>query len=104
MIIGFPAKDGRISETANFVNCSRATAVKVYRAGQKNAIQNPRRSVQLAINERTELRLQRCGQTNVHANRRSTDNSGKPWGYQKFILNDSAVNSISKRALQYTTD
>ena len=32
MIIGFQAKGRSISETAEFVNCSRAVVVKVYRA------------------------------------------------------------------------
>ncbi|GBM46674.1 hypothetical protein AVEN_261054-1 [Araneus ventricosus] len=43
MIIGFRAKGGSISETANFVNCSRAAVVKVYRTWQYGTIQNQRR-------------------------------------------------------------
>ncbi|GFU16428.1 transposable element Tcb1 transposase [Trichonephila clavipes] len=43
MIIGFRAKGGSISETAEFVNCSRATVVKVYRAWQNGTVQNQRR-------------------------------------------------------------
>ncbi|GBO33760.1 hypothetical protein AVEN_145054-1 [Araneus ventricosus] len=42
MIIGFRAKGGSISETSNFVNCSRAAVVKVYRAWQYGTIQNQR--------------------------------------------------------------
>ncbi|GBN66291.1 hypothetical protein AVEN_102345-1 [Araneus ventricosus] len=43
MIIGFRAKGGSISETANFVNCSRAAVVKLYREWQYGTIQNQRR-------------------------------------------------------------
>ncbi|GFY33665.1 uncharacterized protein TNCV_4593771 [Trichonephila clavipes] len=39
-IIGFRAKGGSISETAEFVNCSRAAVVKVYRAWQNGTVQN----------------------------------------------------------------
>ncbi|GFT96306.1 HTH_Tnp_Tc3_2 domain-containing protein [Trichonephila clavipes] len=35
MIIGFWAKGGSISKTAKFVNCSRATVVKVWKRFQK---------------------------------------------------------------------
>ncbi|GBM09082.1 hypothetical protein AVEN_27188-1 [Araneus ventricosus] len=71
MIIGFRAKGGSISETANFVNCSRVAVVKVYRAWQYGTIQNQRRgtcSVPRAIDDRGERRLRRC----VRANRRAT--------------------------------
>ncbi|GIY11971.1 uncharacterized protein CDAR_449251 [Caerostris darwini] len=43
MIIGFRAKGGSISETANFVNCSRAAVVKVYHTWQNGTIQNQQR-------------------------------------------------------------
>ncbi|GBM82646.1 hypothetical protein AVEN_184345-1 [Araneus ventricosus] len=71
MIIGFRAKGGSISETANFVNCSRAAVVKVYRAWQYGTIQNQRRGTcgaPRAIDGRGERRLRRC----VRANRRAT--------------------------------
>ncbi|KFM75608.1 hypothetical protein X975_02134, partial [Stegodyphus mimosarum] len=38
MIIGFRAKGGRISETAEFVNCSCAAVVKVHRAWQNGTV------------------------------------------------------------------
>ncbi|GBM37132.1 hypothetical protein AVEN_176847-1, partial [Araneus ventricosus] len=71
MIIDFLAKGGSISETANFVNCSRAAVVKVYRAWQYGTIQNQRRGTcgaPRAIDDRGERRLRRC----VRANRRAT--------------------------------
>ena len=71
MIIGFRAKGGSISETANFVNCSRAAVVKVYRAWKNGTIQNQRRGkcgAPRAIDGRGERRLRRC----VRANRRAT--------------------------------
>ncbi|GBM96409.1 hypothetical protein AVEN_24715-1 [Araneus ventricosus] len=71
MIIGFRAKGGSISETAKFVNCSRAAVVKVYRAWQYGTIQNQRRGTcgaPRAIDDRGERRLRRC----VRANRRAT--------------------------------
>ncbi|GBN51567.1 hypothetical protein AVEN_28283-1 [Araneus ventricosus] len=71
MIIGFRAKGGSISETENFVNCSRATVVKVYRAWQYGTIQNQRCGTcgaPRAIDDRGERRLRRC----VRANRRAT--------------------------------
>ncbi|GBM91921.1 hypothetical protein AVEN_132271-1 [Araneus ventricosus] len=61
MIIGFRAKGGRISETANFLNCSRAAVVKIYRTWQYGTCGAPR-----AIDDRGERRLRRC----VRANRR----------------------------------
>lgn len=36
-------KGGNISETADFVNCSRADMVKVHRACQNGTIENKRR-------------------------------------------------------------
>ncbi|GBN59495.1 hypothetical protein AVEN_38791-1 [Araneus ventricosus] len=71
MIIGFRAKGGSISETGNFLNCSRAAVVKVYRAWQYDTIQNQRRgtcSAPRTIDDRGERRLRRC----VRANRRAT--------------------------------
>ncbi|GBM10598.1 hypothetical protein AVEN_21921-1 [Araneus ventricosus] len=71
MIIGFWAKGGSISETANFENCSRAAVVKVYREWQYGTIQNQRRGTcgtPRAIDDRGERRLRRC----VRANRRAT--------------------------------
>ncbi|GBN94739.1 hypothetical protein AVEN_160913-1 [Araneus ventricosus] len=71
MIIGFRAKGGRISETANFVNCSRAAVVKAYRAWQYGTIQNQQCGTcgaPRAIDDRGERRLRRC----IRANRRAT--------------------------------
>ncbi|GFT00585.1 transposable element Tcb1 transposase [Trichonephila clavipes] len=71
MIIGFRAKDGSISKMAEFVNCLRATVVKVYRAWQNGTIQNQRRGkcgAPRAIDDRGERRLWRC----VRADRRAT--------------------------------
>ncbi|GBN00226.1 hypothetical protein AVEN_38742-1 [Araneus ventricosus] len=71
MIIGFRAKGGSISETANFVNCSCAAMVKVYRAWQYDTIKNQRRGTcgaPRATDGRGERRLRRC----VRANRRAT--------------------------------
>ncbi|GBL92579.1 hypothetical protein AVEN_83887-1 [Araneus ventricosus] len=71
MIIGFRTKGGSILETANFVNCTRAAVVKVYRAWQYGTIQNQRRGTcgaSRAIDDRGERRLRRC----VRANRRAT--------------------------------
>ncbi|GBN00451.1 hypothetical protein AVEN_85519-1 [Araneus ventricosus] len=71
MIIGFRAKGGSISETAKFVNCSRAAMVKVYRAWQYGTIANQRCGTcgaPRAIDDRGEQKLQRC----VRANRRAT--------------------------------
>ncbi|GBM31547.1 hypothetical protein AVEN_247242-1 [Araneus ventricosus] len=71
MIIGFRAKGGSISKTANFVNCSSAAVVKVYCAWQYGTIQNQRCGTcgaPRAIDDRGEGRLRRC----VRANRRAT--------------------------------
>ncbi|GBN69217.1 hypothetical protein AVEN_252238-1 [Araneus ventricosus] len=71
MIIGFRAKGGSISETANFVKYLRAAVVKVYRAWQYGTIQNQRRGTcgaPRSIDDRGERRLRRC----VRANRRAT--------------------------------
>ncbi|GBO01956.1 hypothetical protein AVEN_232315-1 [Araneus ventricosus] len=71
MIIGFRAKGGSISETANFANCPRAAVVKAYRAWQHGTILNQRRgtcSAARPIEDRGERRIRRC----VRANRRAT--------------------------------
>ncbi|GFY00896.1 transposable element Tcb1 transposase [Trichonephila clavipes] len=63
MIIGIRSKSGRISETAEFVNCSRAAVVKVYRAWQNGTVQNQQRGkcgAPRAIDDRGERRLRRC--------------------------------------------
>ncbi|GFU72667.1 uncharacterized protein TNCV_4816251 [Trichonephila clavipes] len=68
MIIGFRAKGGSISETAEFVNCSRAAVVKVYRAWQNGTVQNQRRGkcgAPRAIDDRGERRLRRCVRATV---------------------------------------
>ncbi|GFT47358.1 uncharacterized protein TNCV_3749311 [Trichonephila clavipes] len=57
MIMGFRSKGGSISETAEFVNCSCAAVVKVYRAWQNGTVQNQRRGkcgAPLAIDDRGE--------------------------------------------------
>ncbi len=67
MIIAFRAKGGSISETASFVNCSRAAVVKVYCAWQNKTIQNQRRGkcgAPRAIDDRGQRRLRRCLRTN----------------------------------------
>ncbi|GBM98063.1 hypothetical protein AVEN_121490-1 [Araneus ventricosus] len=91
MIIGFRAKGGSISGTGNFVNCSRAAVVKVYRAWQYGTIQNQRRGTcgaPRAIDDRGEQRLWRC----IRANRRATDRPDEPRGYQECILNNGSAN------------
>ncbi|GBM38689.1 hypothetical protein AVEN_54727-1 [Araneus ventricosus] len=90
-IIGFRAKGGSISETANFVNCSRAALLKVYRAWQYGTIQNQRHGTcgaPRATDDRGERRLRRC----VWANRRATDSPDEPRGYQECILNNGSAN------------
>ncbi|KAH7982924.1 hypothetical protein HPB52_008108 [Rhipicephalus sanguineus] len=70
MIIGFRAKGGSISETAEFVNYSRAAVVKVYRAWQNGTVQNHRRGkcgAPRAIDDRGQRRLRRCVRANRHA-------------------------------------
>ncbi|GFY20127.1 transposable element Tcb1 transposase [Trichonephila clavipes] len=71
MIIGFRAKGGSISETAEFVNCSHAAVVKVYHAWQNGNVQNQGRGkcgAPRAIDDRGERRLRRC----VREDRRAT--------------------------------
>ncbi|XP_042903242.1 uncharacterized protein [Parasteatoda tepidariorum] len=70
MIIGFRAKGGSISETTDFVNCSRAAVVKVYRAWQNGTIQNKRRGTcgaPRAKDGRGKRRLRKCVETNRRA-------------------------------------
>ncbi|GBN57732.1 hypothetical protein AVEN_130996-1, partial [Araneus ventricosus] len=94
MIIGFRAKGGSISETVNFVNCSRAAVVKVYRAWQYGTIQNQRRGTcgaPRAIDDRGERRLRRF----VRANRRATVEqltAQMNQGATKSILNNGSAN------------
>ncbi|GBM26675.1 hypothetical protein AVEN_241331-1 [Araneus ventricosus] len=71
MIIGFRAKGGSISKTANFVNSSRAAVVKVYRAWQYGTIKISGVEHVVhhrAIDDRGKRKLWRC----VRANRRAT--------------------------------
>ncbi|GBN22193.1 hypothetical protein AVEN_96817-1 [Araneus ventricosus] len=92
MNIGFRAKGGSISETANFVNCSRAAVVKVYRAWQYGTVQNQRRGTcgaPLAIDDRCERRLRRC----VWANRRATVEQ------LTAQMNQGATKSVSSRRI-----
>ncbi|XP_055944462.1 uncharacterized protein LOC129975424 [Argiope bruennichi] len=71
MIIVFVDKGGGISETANFINCSRAAVMKIYHAWQNGTIQKQLRGkcgTPRAIDGRGERRLWRC----VRANRCAT--------------------------------
>ncbi|KFM73508.1 Transposable element Tcb1 transposase, partial [Stegodyphus mimosarum] len=95
MIIGFRAKGGSISETAEFVNCSRAAVVKVYRAWQKGTVQNQRRGkcgAPRAIDDRGERRLRRC----VRADRRATVEQ------LTTKMNQGATKSVSQSTIQRT--
>ncbi|GBO28601.1 hypothetical protein AVEN_204886-1 [Araneus ventricosus] len=95
MIIGFRAKGGSISETPNFVNCSRAAVVKVYRAWHYGTIQNQRRGTcgaPRAIEDRGERRLRRC----FRANRRATV------GQLAAQMNQGATKSVSSTTVQRT--
>ncbi|GBM50689.1 hypothetical protein AVEN_45961-1 [Araneus ventricosus] len=90
MITGFRAKGGSISETANFVNCSRVAMVKVVLHG---TIQNQRRGtcgVPRAIDDRGERRLRRC----VRANRRATVEQ------LTAQMNQGAAKSVSSTTVQ----
>ncbi|GFU75777.1 transposable element Tcb1 transposase [Trichonephila clavipes] len=95
MVIGFRAKGGSISETAEFVNCSRATVVKVYRAWQNGTVQNQRRGkcgAPRAIDDRGERRLRRC----VRADRRATVEQ------RTTKMNQGATKSVSQTTIQRT--
>ena len=95
MIIGFRAKGGSISETANFVNCSRAAVVKVFRAWQNGTIQNQRRGkcgAPRAIDGRGERRLRRC----VLKNRRATVEQ------LTAQMNQGATKTVSTTTVQRT--
>ncbi|GFS54191.1 transposable element Tcb1 transposase [Trichonephila clavipes] len=95
MIIDFRAKGGSISETAEFVNCLRATMVKVYRAWQNGTVQNQRRGkcgAPRAIDDRGERRLRRC----VRADRRATVEQ------LTTKMNQGATKSVSQTTLQRT--
>ncbi|GBN13624.1 hypothetical protein AVEN_141347-1 [Araneus ventricosus] len=95
MITGFRAKGGSISETTNFVNCSRAAVVKLYRAWQYGTIQNQRRvacGAPRAIDDRGERRLRRC----IRANKRATV---EPLSAQ---MNQGATKSVSSTTVQQT--
>lgn len=70
MIISFRTKGGSISETAKFVNCSRAAVVKVYREWTNSTVMNNRRGncgTPRAIDVRGERRLRRCVKANRYA-------------------------------------
>lgn len=95
MIIGFRAKGGSISETAQFVKCSRAAVVKVYRQWQNGTIKNQRRGKcggPRAIDVRGERRLRRC----VRANRRATVEQ------LTAQMNRGATRSVSQTTIQRT--
>ncbi|GFX99885.1 transposable element Tcb1 transposase [Trichonephila clavipes] len=90
-IIGFRAKGGSISETAEFVNCSRAAMEKVYRAWQNGTVQNQRRGkCERAIDDRGKRRLQRC----VRADRRATVEQ------LTTKMNQGATKSVSQTTIQ----
>ncbi|GBM42397.1 hypothetical protein AVEN_130275-1 [Araneus ventricosus] len=93
MIIGFRAKGGSISETANFVNCSRAAMVKIYRAWQYGTIQNQRRGTCGAPRAIYDRRLRRC----VRANRRATIEQ------LTAQMNQGATKSVSSTHLSLRT-
>ncbi|KAM9294444.1 protein FAM177A1 [Gastrophryne carolinensis] len=70
MIIGFRAKGGSISETAQFANCSRAAVVKVYREWSNGTIADRRRGncgAPRAIDASGERWLQKCMKVKQHA-------------------------------------
>ncbi|XP_044138724.1 leydig cell tumor 10 kDa protein homolog isoform X1 [Bufo gargarizans] len=70
MIIGFRAKGGSISETAQFVNCSRAAVVKVYGEWINGTLVNKRRGncgAPRAIDVKGERRLRGCVREDEHA-------------------------------------
>ncbi|GBL93184.1 hypothetical protein AVEN_46362-1 [Araneus ventricosus] len=93
LIIGFRAKGGSISETANFVNCSRAAVVKVYRAWQYGTIQNQRRGTcgaPRAIDDRGERRLRRCVRANTTVEQLTAQ------------MNQGATKSVSSTTVQRT--
>ncbi|GFU68105.1 transposable element Tc3 transposase [Trichonephila clavipes] len=95
IIIGFRAKGRSISETAEFVNCSRAAVVKVYRAWQNGTVQNQRRGkcgAPRAIDDRGERRLRRC----VRADRRATVEQ------LTTKMNQGATKSVSQTTIQRT--
>ncbi|GFU67693.1 transposable element Tcb1 transposase [Trichonephila clavipes] len=82
-------------ETAEFVNCSRAAVVKVYRAWQNGTVQNQRRGkcgAPRAIDDRGERRLRRC----VRADRRATVEQLTP------KMNQGATKSVSQTTIQRT--
>ncbi|GFV70961.1 transposable element Tcb1 transposase [Trichonephila clavipes] len=95
MIIGFRAKGGSISETAEFVNCSHAAVVKVYRAWQNGTVQSQGRGkcgAPRAIDDRGERRLRRC----VRADRRATVEQ------LTTKMNQGATKSVSQTTIQRT--
>ncbi|GFX88378.1 transposable element Tcb1 transposase [Trichonephila clavipes] len=92
MIIGFRAKGGSISETAEFVNCSHAAVVKVYRAWQNGTVQNQGRGAPRAIDDIGVRRLRRC----VRADRRATVEQ------LTTKMNQWATKSVSQTIIQRT--
>ncbi|XP_015911795.2 uncharacterized protein [Parasteatoda tepidariorum] len=95
MIIGFRTKGGSISETTDFVNCSRAAVVKVYRAWQNGTIQNKWRGTCGAPRAKDgtgERKLRRCVQTN----RRATVEQ------LTAQMNQGATKSVSSTTVQRT--
>ncbi|GFU10753.1 transposable element Tcb1 transposase [Trichonephila clavipes] len=82
-------------ETAEFVNCSRATVVKVYHAWQNGTVQNQGRGkcgAPRAIDDRGERRLRRC----VRADRRATVEQ------LTTKMNQGATKSVSQTTIQRT--
>lgn len=71
MFVGFRAKGRSISETANFINCSRAAVVKVYCEWQNSTTENQRRdkcNASQSIDDKVEQQLPTC----IRANKRAT--------------------------------
>ncbi|GFV81429.1 transposable element Tcb1 transposase [Trichonephila clavipes] len=92
---GLSGQGWKYFETAEFVNCSRATVVKVYRAWQNGTVQNQRRGkcgAPRAIDDRGERRLRRC----VRADRRATVEQ------LTTKMNQGATKSVSQTTIQRT--
>ncbi|XP_055932068.1 uncharacterized protein LOC129962346 [Argiope bruennichi] len=94
MIIGFRDKGGSISEMANFINCSRADGVKVYRALQNGTVQNQRHGkcgAPWTIDGRDERRLRRYFSNRCAAMEQLTAQ-----------MNQRATSSVSTTTVQRT--
>lgn len=95
MIIGFRAKGGSISETAQFVNCSRATVVKVYREWTNGTLANKRRGncgAPRVIDWSGECLLLQCASEDRHATVEQLTAK----------VNEGATRPVSKTTVQRT--